>query len=132
SLAVIGMIGFLALLLGKLVIKPVTQMTAAMQELASGHLSLTIPGQDQTDQIGSMAAAVAVFRTNALERQRLETEASEVRSLSEQERDQRERTSAKESADIQFAVDALAKGLGHLSNGDLQYRISTPFVSRID
>ena len=36
------------------------------------------------------------------------------------------------SADIQFAVDALAKGLEHLSNGDLQYRISTPFVARVD
>lgn len=132
TLAVIGMIGFLAFLLGRLVITPVTQMTAAMQNLASGQLSITIPGQDRTDQIGSMAAAVAVFRTNALERQRLETEASASRSLSEQERDQRERTAAKDSADIQFAVDALAKGLEHLSNGDLQYRISTPFVARVD
>ncbi|MDP9836511.1 methyl-accepting chemotaxis protein [Neorhizobium huautlense] len=131
-LGVAAMIGFLATLLSSLVVKPVTHMTAAMEELANGHLNVAIPGEKRTDQIGSMAAAVAVFRTNARERLRLESDAEENRSLTEQERAERERIASRNTADVSFAVDALAKGLAHLSDGDLEYRISTPFVADLD
>ncbi len=131
-LAVVAMIAFLATLLSRIVISPVTAMTAAMEKLASGNLQTTIPGQDRTDQIGSMAAAVAVFRTNAVERLRLEGDAEETRTLSERERGERERVAARNAADVRFAVDELAKGLSHLSDGDLQYRIGSPFVAELD
>ncbi|WEZ85259.1 methyl-accepting chemotaxis protein [Rhizobium sp. 32-5/1] len=131
-LAVGVMIAFLATLLSRLVIRPVTEMTAAMENLAAGNLEADIPGQDRRDQIGSMAAAVAVFRTNAVERARLERDAQSGRSLSERERMEREALKAKETADIQHAVDALATGLGRLAEGDLGYRIDTPFVLHLD
>ncbi len=131
-LAATIMIGLLATVLSRFIVRPVTQMTSAMEGLAAGNLEVAIPGQERTDQIGSMAAAVAVFRSNAMERLRLEGDAEQNRTLSEQERNERERLAAKDAADIQFAVDSLAKGLAHLSNGDLNYRIDTPFVSRID
>ncbi|MEK1929346.1 MAG: cache domain-containing protein, partial [Pararhizobium sp.] len=115
-LAVGVMIGFLATLLSRLVIRPVTDMTGAMERLAAGDLKAEIPGQERRDQIGSMAAAVAVFRTNAIERMRLEGEAESGRSLSEQERREREAMKAKETADIQQAVEALATGLGRLAD----------------
>jgi len=131
-LAVGVMIGFLATLLSRLVIRPVTDMTGAMERLAAGDLKAEIPDQERRDQIGSMAAAVAVFRANAIERARLEGEAEAGRSLSEQERREREALKAKETADIQQAVEALATGLGRLADGDLGYRISIPFVSHLD
>ncbi len=131
-LAVGVMIAFLATLLSRLVIRPVTDMTRAMERLASGDLKAEIPGQERRDQIGSMAAAVAVFRTNAIERVRLEGEADAGRSLSEKERCEREALKAKETADIQQAVEALATGLGRLADGDLGYRISIPFVAHLD
>jgi methyl-accepting chemotaxis protein len=131
-LAVAGMIGLVAILLSKLVIKPVTQMTSVMEELAAGQLQVAIPGQNRTDQIGSMASALSVFRSNAIERQRLEGDAKQTRASSERERVDREQKSANDAADIQLAVDALAKGLAHLSDGDLNYRIATPFVSHLD
>ena len=131
-LAVGMMIAFLATLLSRLVIRPVTDMTGAMERLAAGDLKAEIPGQERRDQIGSMAAAVAVFRTNAIERARLEGEAESGRSLSEQERREREALKARETADIQQAVEALATGLGRLADGDLGYRISVPFVTHLD
>ena len=131
-LAVGVMIAFLASLLSRLVIRPVTDMTGAMEKLAAGDLKTEIPGQERRDQIGSMAAAVAVFRTNAIERVRLEDEADAGRSLSERERLEREALKARETADIQEAVEALATGLGRLADGDLGYRISIPFVSHLD
>ncbi|MES5043916.1 methyl-accepting chemotaxis protein [Rhizobium nepotum] len=131
-LAAAIMIVLLATVLSRFIVRPVTQMTSAMEGLAAGNLNVAIPGQERSDQIGSMAAAVAVFRSNATERLRLEGDAEQNRTLSEQERNDRERLAAKDAADIQFAVDSLARGLEHLSNGDLNYRIETPFVTRID
>lgn len=131
-LAVTGMIGFLAYLLSRLVVRPVTQMTVAMGHLAAGNLDVSIPGQERKDQIGSMAAAVAVFRNNAIDRIRLEGDAEEGRKLTELERSDRERVAVKDAADIQFAVDELAKALSHLAEGNLVYRIETHFVVRLD
>jgi methyl-accepting chemotaxis protein len=60
---------------------PLNSMTSAMKELASGQLGVTVPGIGRSDEVGEMAGAVEVFKTNAIERQRLEveTEAREAR-----------------------------------------------------
>ncbi len=131
-LAVGAMIAFLATLLSRLVIRPVTDMTGAMEKLAAGKLDVAIPGEERRDQIGSMAAAVAVFRANAVERKRLEDEADANRSLSERERLEREAQKARDAAEVQHAVDALATGLGRLADGDLAHRIDSPFANRLD
>lgn len=56
------------------IIRPLAGMTAAMGDLAAGNLELAIPGRDRADEIGQMAAAVEVFKNNAVERARLEAE----------------------------------------------------------
>ncbi len=131
-LAVIVMMGFLATVLSRLVVRPVKDMTSAMDRLASGDVGTEIPGQDRTDEIGRMAAAVAVFRDNAIERSRLENAAEEGRVLSESERREREAAKAREAAEIRQAVEALADGLGRLAEGDLAHRIETPFAGHLD
>ncbi|OWV98839.1 hypothetical protein ATY79_19500 [Rhizobium sp. R693] len=55
-----------------------------------------------------MAAPVEVFREHAIERVRLEQATAANRSMSDQERREREAQKAKEAADVQFAVDNLA------------------------
>jgi methyl-accepting chemotaxis protein len=62
----------LGLVLRRVVARPITTMTAAMRSLADGNLQTDIPGLERHDEIGQMAAAVAVFRANAEERGRLE------------------------------------------------------------
>jgi len=47
---------------------PVTSMTGAMGRLAEGDNEVDIPAQDRQDEIGKMAAAVQVFKDNAIER----------------------------------------------------------------
>ncbi len=114
------------------VIKPIRRMTGSMSSLASGNVDLEIPGADRKDEIGKMAQNVVIFRNNAIERARLEQEADANRSLSEKERIAREKQKAKEAADTQFAVDNLADALSRLSDGDVTYRISQPFVDHLD
>ncbi|MDI7862270.1 methyl-accepting chemotaxis protein [Rhizobiaceae bacterium n13] len=111
---------------------PMMRLRARMEVLAQGNTGDEIDGLDRGDEIGQMAAAVSVFRANAIERARLEEQAEADRNLSESERAARERQKAAEAADLQFAVQALGDGLGRLSNGDLAYRIETPFVTQLD
>ncbi|MBK5567043.1 methyl-accepting chemotaxis protein [Ensifer sp. SSB1] len=112
--------------------RPLTKLREAMRQLAAGNLATLIFGEGRRDEIGQMAGAVAVFRDNGLERQRLEQEAEAGRTLSEREREQREAQKAKEAAEIQTAVNALGHGLDRLAEGDLTFRIETPLAERLD
>ena len=57
--------------------KPLNRMTVAMKALADGSLDIEVPGIGRHDEVGEMAEAVEVFKTNALARQRLEAEQNE-------------------------------------------------------
>jgi methyl-accepting chemotaxis protein len=61
-----------------------------MASLAKGETSEPVAGIDRKDELGQMAAALSVFRDNAIERIRLEQLANASRSLSEKERIERE------------------------------------------
>ncbi|MDC7789114.1 methyl-accepting chemotaxis protein [Rhodoplanes sp. TEM] len=54
--------------------RPLQRMTGTMKDLAAGKLDVEIPGVGRHDEVGAMAEAVAVFKTNAIERTRLEAE----------------------------------------------------------
>lgn len=53
---------------------PVNGMTATMTRLAAGDTTVAVPALDNRDEIGAMAKAVAVFKDNAIARERLEAE----------------------------------------------------------
>lgn len=53
---------------------PVAAITQVMRRLARGDATVTIPGTARGDELGEMAAAVEIFRGNAVERQRLAAE----------------------------------------------------------
>ncbi|TWF52899.1 methyl-accepting chemotaxis protein [Neorhizobium alkalisoli] len=114
------------------VARPIGAITASMNMLAAGDTRSAIPYAERTDEVGEMAAAVGVFRENALERERLERETEANRSMSEQERLAREEQKAREAADVAEAVDGLALGLKNLSDGDMTFRLDKPFVSQLD
>lgn len=84
-LALLVMVSVIIFLLARSLTRPVVQMTLAMARLADGDLSVEIPARDRNDEIGEMAAAVQVFKNNALDRQRLaeEQEAGKERAAQE-------------------------------------------------
>ncbi len=63
-----------AFVIGRSIVNPVSAMTDAMRRLADGDKTVAIPATDRHDEIGEMAAAVQVFKDNALEMDRLESE----------------------------------------------------------
>jgi methyl-accepting chemotaxis protein len=114
------------------VTRPIGAITQSMNALASGDNRTEIPYAGRKDEIGEMAAAVAIFRDNALERARLEEETEANRSISERERIAREEQKAREAADVSFAVDSLAQGLKGLSDGNMTIRLDQQFAGQLD
>jgi methyl-accepting chemotaxis protein len=53
-------------------------MTGAMKDLAGGKLDVEVPGTGRRDEIGEMADAVEVFKSNAAARRELEAEQKET------------------------------------------------------
>ncbi len=131
AIAVLLAIGAAVLSLVR-VTQPIGVITQSMNALAAGDNQAAIPYAGRHDEIGEMAAAVAVFRDNALERERLERETEANRSMSESERIAREEQKAREAAEVSFAVDNLARGLKSLSDGDLTFRIEQSFAGQLD
>ena len=58
--------------------KPLRRMTVAMNDLASGKLDVEVPGIGRSDEVGEMAKAVEIFKSNAVARQALEAEQKEA------------------------------------------------------
>jgi methyl-accepting chemotaxis protein len=57
---------------------PLQRMTVTMNDLASGNLDVEVPGIGRGDEVGEMAKAVEVFKSNAIARQTLEIEQREA------------------------------------------------------
>ncbi|MGP1394481.1 MAG: HAMP domain-containing protein, partial [Inquilinaceae bacterium] len=72
--------------------RPINGMTKAMDTLAKGDNSVEVPARDRGDEIGLMAAAVQVFKENALEVERLQAEQkqAEQRAIEEKKRSMNE------------------------------------------
>ena len=73
-ITVLVIVPLLGLLIIRLVARPVTEMTRAMQQLAQGNVNVEIPGSHRHDEVGEMAKTLTVFRENLLEKERLTAE----------------------------------------------------------
>ncbi|NQE62013.1 methyl-accepting chemotaxis protein [Caulobacter sp. RHG1] len=119
-------------LLSRTIGAPVAAMTKAMGRLAAGDNNVDVPAMGRKDEVGEMADAVAHFKTAAIEKLRVETEAAAQRARAEAERDQHEREKAAEAAADAFAMDSLAQALDHLASGDLTHRITAPLAPKTE
>jgi methyl-accepting chemotaxis protein len=58
--------GFLALVLGRGISRPMIAMCRAMRELAGGNFDVVLPGLGRKDELGEMAGAVEEFKLQAI------------------------------------------------------------------
>jgi len=74
------------LLIGGGIARSVGGVTRVMTRLAAGDKSVTVPDAERTDEIGEMAAAVLVFKDNAIRMEAMRTEQEEQKIRMEAER----------------------------------------------
>ena len=92
-----------------------------------GDLEVEIDGLERGDEVGEMANAVQVFKTNAVERRRVEKEATERRAEIETERRRVEAEKASAAETQTQAMSQLGDGLQRLAGGDLTIRLDQRF-----
>jgi methyl-accepting chemotaxis protein len=83
---------------------PLQRMTVTMNDLASGNLDVEVPGVGRGDEVGEMAKAVEVFKSNAIARQSLEGERREAET----------RTVAGRKADMNRMADDFEAAVGQI------------------
>ncbi len=126
AVCVLVLLGFL--IFARSLAGAVGRLTSSMDRLASGDLEADVPGQARKDEIGAMGRAVQVFKDAALDKRRLEGEATAQREASEMERRQAEGARAKAAAEQASVVEGLAASLGRLAHGDLTCRLDDTFA----
>ena len=72
--------------LGRSISKAIRGMVQVMTRLARGDTAVTVQGVGRRDEIGEMAGAVEVFKTNMIETERLRAEQSEIELRQAQQR----------------------------------------------
>ncbi len=126
--------GGLGLLLGALmaiaftrsISRPIIEVTRTMHELAAGDLTVEPKHSADRNEIGEMARAVLVFRDAANEKARLEAEAEQQRSLSEDVRADNERAQhAAIAHEREIVAGSIGAGLSRLAAKDLRFRLSS-------
>jgi methyl-accepting chemotaxis protein len=105
-----------ALFIARSVTRPVGRLTKAMTALAEGNLELNVPGRDRRDELADMAAAVEVFRSNALKVREL----AAVEAGSHAEQVERARRMGELQSAIAGTVNAALRG-------DFAQRLDTQF-----
>jgi methyl-accepting chemotaxis protein len=93
-----------SILVTRSITRPLHRMTDAMKELAGGKLDVEVPGIGRRDEVGEMAKAVEVFKSNAAARLVLEAEQTEVES----------RAVARRRADMQKLADDFEGTIGEI------------------
>ncbi|OKO79736.1 chemotaxis protein [Bradyrhizobium sp. NAS80.1] len=110
TVAILAVAIVLALLLGRGLSQPLTAITAVMNRLSSGDTSVTIPGSERPDELGTMAKAVDVFRRNMLEAGALREAQEADKAKAEVEKQALQRQMADRfEADVKGVVAAVAK-----------------------
>ena len=111
---------------------PIRRLVGAMRDVASGDLEVDVTDNARADEIGEMARALDVFKSNAIDKVRLEGESEKEREMAARAREQSDSEKAEADAQVRFAVQSLGAALRDLSQGNLASTIDTPFAGELD
>ncbi|MBP1859700.1 methyl-accepting chemotaxis protein [Rhizobium herbae] len=114
------------------VANPITRITASMKRLSDGDTASEIPFAGRADEVGSMAAAVEVFRQNALNNRKLEEQAALARGETEATRAAAQQRAEKEAEQLRFATTTLGEGLKRLAAGDISFQLNETFAAEYE
>ncbi len=79
AIVLVVVLALLVFVLGKVVSRPLIKITGAMAALADGENAIDVPSLDRGDEIGEMAAALQVFKENAVEAEQLRLDQEKAR-----------------------------------------------------
>ncbi|WP_421932419.1 methyl-accepting chemotaxis protein [Phenylobacterium sp.] len=102
---------------------PLVRLNDLLREMAGGRFDLKITGTDRADEIGDIARAAEVFRENGLARAALEAEAKEFQNNLDTRLKETEAAFEAAGQQQRLVVQAMARQLSALAQGDLTARL---------
>jgi methyl-accepting chemotaxis protein len=132
----VGIVGILtalfcaamAMFISRAISAPLRRLTLGMNALAADDNGVNLPHRASADEIGAMTKAVTVFKTAAIEKERLERRAIEVAAAAAHERTFYDAADAARAAEQACVFQHLATGLSDLAGGNLVQRLEVPFA----
>jgi methyl-accepting chemotaxis protein len=110
-------------LLARMSFRPLKDIASRVEALARDDLTTPILHSDRRDEIGAVARSLDILRETSARAKGLEQEATQTRRSAEQERQQNGQLRAAAAQEQAFVVENIARGLTHLAEGDLTYRV---------
>jgi methyl-accepting chemotaxis protein len=119
SLLIIGLVllalaAVASILIARTITRPISRLTSAMAGIAGDKLDLAVPGLERADELGAMAEAVEVFRSNGLK----------MRDLRAAELDMSDERAAQVGI-IQGLQQEIGAVVGAAIDGDFSRRVGT-------
>lgn len=97
-----------------LLARPLASVTSSMAKIAGGDLDTTLEGTDRTDEIGAIANAVEVFKTNALDQKRLEAEQDAERAAKQRRAELVDKLLSGFNSEIGVVLDTVSEATNEL------------------
>ena len=119
-----------SLIAGRSITGPLNRLRAVMEKLARGDADTEIPNADGHDEISAMARTVAVFRDNALERQRLRAEQDHEVSVREARAGKVDELIHGFERTIEQALESLRAAAGELTGAATAVEMAAETVSQ--
>ncbi len=123
------LVGFAYWIISRRIVSPIKDMIGFMSDLADGKLGTEVSGLEKSDEIGQMAKTVQVFKENALENKRLETQAEanreEITQQQQQQHDATEQARIEKETSDKVQNEKREEKLKYLTN------ITSDFEGRI-
>lgn len=127
----LGMCFLLIMVAKAQLVKPLVDVTGAVDQLAKGNYEIDVPTSTRSDELGLLTRSLAVFKQVIADRAS-EVEAAEQRALLEREREENERRRLESEREQLQMVEAIGRGLERLSNGDLSAQLNESFAPEFE
>jgi methyl-accepting chemotaxis protein len=110
----LALAALISILVARTITRPISRLTGAMGEIAEDRLDLVVPGLGRGDELGAMANAVEVFRSNGLK----------MRDLRAAERDMTDERSAQADM-VRGLQEDIGQAVAAALDGDFSRRVAT-------
>lgn len=121
-------------LIGRSITGPIKSLTDTMRALAEGALDIDVQHTERKSEIGSMARAVEVFRTNAIRTRELEAEqADQAQRAQVEKRDMMERLASQFDSSVGAIVQKVTEAAANLdASAKTMFRVAANTSERAE
>ena len=112
------------IVLVRLVVSPLRELTGVMKGLADKDLAADIPHRERQDELGAMARAVGVFKDNMIRADQLDKDAEELRNARERRAEVREAASQSFDQDMQELLKVVSGAIEQMQGTSQSLSVS--------